>query len=128
MSARSRRTTTDSGSATVEFALVFPAVLLVLMALVEVAVVARTQLELLNAAREGARVAATVPDPSRAVAAAREALSDRVAERARISVRRSHAVGRPAEVSVFLRHRLAAVLFGGVEVGLRARAVMRVER
>ena len=51
----------------VEFALVLPLVLLVVFAAVEVAVVARTQLEVVNAAREGAREAATNPDPAAAV-------------------------------------------------------------
>ncbi len=41
------------GSAVVEFALVLPLVLVVLLGAVEVAVVARTQLEVSQAAREG---------------------------------------------------------------------------
>ena len=63
-----------SGSAAVEFALVLPLVLLVLLAVTQVAVVARTQLEVANAAREGARRAATAPDPADAVTVARRAL------------------------------------------------------
>jgi len=54
------------GSAVVEFALVLPLVLVVLLGAVEVAVVARTQLEVSQAAREGAREAAparTRPPP-----------------------------------------------------------------
>ena len=43
------------GSAVVEFALVVPLVLALILCLVEVALVARTQLEVVNAAREGAR-------------------------------------------------------------------------
>ncbi|MBM3696432.1 MAG: pilus assembly protein, partial [Actinobacteria bacterium] len=46
----------------VEFALVLPLVLVVLLGAVEVAVLARAQLEVSQAAREGAREAATVPD------------------------------------------------------------------
>jgi hypothetical protein len=111
----------------VELALVVPVVLVVLLAVVEVAVVARTQLEVVAAAREGAREAATTPDPARAVAAVRAALGP-AAARARIDVRRPHVVGAAAEVEVRVPHRLAGAIFGGVMVELRGRAVMRVEK
>jgi Flp pilus assembly protein TadG len=75
----------ERGSATIEFALVVPMVLLVLLAAVEVAVVARAQLEVVHAAREGAREAAASPDPAQAVAAVRAALGPAAAS-ARISV------------------------------------------
>ncbi len=64
---------TQRGSAVVEFALVVPLVLALVLGLVEVALVARAQLEVVNAAREGAREAAASPDPSDAVRAARAA-------------------------------------------------------
>jgi Flp pilus assembly protein TadG len=111
----------------VEFALVLPLVLVLLMALVEVAVIARTQLEVVNAAREGARQAAASPDPSAAVAAVRSSLGD-VGGRASVSVRRPDVVGRPATVRVTLLHRIATPLFGGVTVELSASSSMRVER
>lgn len=117
----------DRGSAAVEFALVLPVVLLTLLAVVEVALVARAQLEVVNAAREGAREAAASPDPARAVAAARRALGDSAA-RARVTVRRPDAVGAAAEVTVNVPHRIAGSLWGGIAVDLRARATMRVER
>ncbi len=117
----------NRGSAVVEFALVIPLVILVLFAVVEVVLVGRTQLELANAAREGARHAATVVDPADAVAAARAALGPKGAQ-AVVSVRRPHVVGEQAIVTVRLRYRLAAPLFGGVPVDLRARAAMRIER
>jgi len=112
----------------VEFALVVPAVILVLLAVVEVAVVARTQLELVHAAREGARTAATVPDPSRAVEAVRTALDPGLAGRARISVERPDRVGASATVTVTVHHRVGPSLLGPIRVELRARSVMRVER
>jgi len=112
----------------VEFALVVPAVLLVLLAFVEVAVVARTQLQLIHAAREGARAAATVPDTSRAVDAARRALPDGLAEHVRVSVKRPAVVGQPAEVVVTHRHRVAGGILAGFSVDVSSRAVMRVER
>ena len=50
--------TRERGSAVVEFALVLPLVLVVLLGIVEVAVVARSEIQLVHAAREGAREAA----------------------------------------------------------------------
>jgi Flp pilus assembly protein TadG len=120
--------TAERGSAAVEFALVLPLVLLVLRAAVEVAVAARVQLEVSGAAREGAREAATTPEPERAVAAVRRALGGDAGGRARVSVVREHVVGGTAEVVVRLRHRVAGPLFGGFDVTLVGRAVMRVER
>jgi len=117
----------ERGSVTVEMALAVPVILLVLLAAVEVAVVARTQIEVVNAAREGAREAAASPDPARAVAAARAALGPS-AGRARISVRRPHVVGERAEVEVVLPYRLGGGLLGGLSIDLGASATMRVER
>ncbi len=111
----------------VEFALLVPVLLLAVLATVEVAVVARTQLEVVNAAREGARQAATSPDPARAVRAARAALGPRGAD-ARVSVSRPHTVGAMAAVVVAIRHRVAAPMFGGFAIELTGRSVMRVER
>ena len=115
-----------NGSAAVEFALVLPLVLLVLLAVTQVAVVARTQLEVANAAREGARRAATAPDPAVAVTAARRALPPELSDQARVQVRRPHVVGRQAEVTVIVPVRLMAL--GGLTVRIRSKAVMRVER
>ncbi len=109
-------------------ALTIPVIVLVLLALMEVVVVARTQLELVAAAREGARVAATVADPARAVTAVENALSPLLAPRVRVSVSRPSVVGRPATVVVTLRHPLVTPLLRWMEVDLRGRAVMRVER
>ena len=71
-----------------EFVLVIPLVFLLVAGIMEVAVVARTSLQLAAASREGARVAATVPDTSRAIEAARSVLGDELGGRARITVRR----------------------------------------
>ena len=117
----------DSGSATVEIALLLPLVLMVMFAVAEVAMAARVQLELVNGAREGARVAAVSPEPADAVAAVQQALGE-LGGHARIGVSRPHVVGEPATVTVVLRHRIGSILFGGTSIELQAQASMRVER
>jgi Flp pilus assembly protein TadG len=117
----------EGGTAVVEFALVLPLVLVLLLGIVEVAVIARTELQLVHATREGAREAAASPDSSRAAAAVRSALGSRSSQ-ARIVVRRSSIVGEPATVSVSLPYRVAAPIFGGFSVTLTSKATMRVER
>lgn len=111
-----------------EFFLAIPLVVLVLVAGLQVAAVARARLELQGAVREGARVAATSPDPARAVAAVRQALSDGLRDRARISVSRPSVVGRPARVTARVRLVLPLPFTGGFEVDLNADASMLVER
>lgn len=118
----------DHGSAVVEFAIILPLVLVVLIASVELIGVTRLQLEVVHAAREGARQAATSPNVEHAVAAVRAALPPGASERARVSVERPHAVGAAARVAVTVSHRFAAALFGGLAMDVTARAVMRVER
>ena len=118
---------TERGSAVVEFALVVPLVLALVLGLVEVALVARSQMEVVNAAREGARAAAASPDPSDAVRATRASLGE-AGPSARVSVRRPDVVGGLAEVRVTLPYRVAAPFFGGVGIEITSRAVMRVER
>ena len=111
-----------------EFALVLPLVLVVLLGAVEVAVVARAQLEVSQAAREGAREAAANPDPAAAVGAVRRFLGDGLGTQARVSVSRDHVVGGRAEVVVQVPYQVAAPLFGGFTVHLEGRCTMRVER
>jgi len=118
----------ESGSATVEFALVLPLLLLVLLASVEVMIVARSQLQLGHAAREGAREAATTPDLDRAIAAVHRSLDEGGAARVRVSIDRQQHVGGIARVTATLRHSIAAPLFGGLTVTLTSSAAMRVER
>ncbi len=118
----------DEGSAAIEFALVLPLLLLVLLASVEVVLVARTQLELAHAAREGARQAATSPDVERAIAAVRRSLPAAAASRVRVAVDRQQQVGGTARVTASLQHRVATPLLGGFAVTLSSTAVMRVEK
>ena len=109
-----------------EFALVIPLVLVLVVAIAEVTVVARTALQLTSAGREGARLAATSPDPARAIQATRRALGPELAGRARITVHRPPVVGRPARVTVAVDHVLLAAL-GGFRIPLESTTEMRVE-
>lgn len=107
--------------------LVVPAVLLVVVLVVEVSIVARTSLAMAGAAREGVRVAATTPDTDHALDATRDALGPELASMMRVTVRRPPVVGAPAEVTVAGTHRVLAVL-GGFGVPLEFSATMRVEQ
>ncbi len=118
---------TERGSLTVEAALVVPVALLVLLACFELASLFVTRIELVAAAREGARVAATVADPSRAVAATRAALDEPLNAIASVSVRRPQVSGRQAVVVVEVRRRLRTPMLASITVPIVARAVMVVE-
>ncbi len=118
----------DRGSVTVEFFLVIPLVMLVLVSAVQVVGVARARVELQGAVREGARVAATTPDPARAVEAVLAALPPQIRNRVRVSVERPSQVGVPARVTASYRHRFATPLPSDLGVELRAAATMRTER
>lgn len=118
----------DSASATVELFLVLPIVVLVLVAGLQVVSLARARIELVGAVREGARVAATTPDPARAVEAVHAALSPGMREVTRVSVSRPSVVGRPATVSAVSRHSLGPPFPDELGVDITARASMLVER
>ena len=111
-----------------ELFLLLPVVVLAAVAAIQVVGIAQTRLELVAAARDGARVAATTPDPSRAVQAVMASLPPEIRERARISVERPERVGVPARVTIRVRHRLGAPFPGSVGVELTATASMRTER
>ncbi len=110
-----------------EFALIVPVVLVLLLGLAEVGSIAREQIQLWSAAREGARVAATTPDVSLAFAAAGQALGP-LADRTRITVTRPAVVGDVARVDLTLVHRIELPLIGDFTFDLEAGAGMRVER
>lgn len=117
----------NRGSAAVEFALLLPVVLVLVLALVEVGSVAREQIQLWAAAREGARVAATTPDVAAAVAATGDALGP-LAERTRIAVVRPAVVGQVARVDLSLLHVIQLPIIGDISFQVEAGAGMRVER
>lgn len=118
----------DRGSVTIEFFLVIPLLIVVLAAGVQVISVARARIELLGAVREGARVAATTPDPAKAVDVVRSAMPPEDRDRVRISVSRPAVVGRPARVTATMRHDFAVPWLDGLGVDLSATATMLVER
>jgi Flp pilus assembly protein TadG len=113
---------------TVELFLVLPIVILVVVASIQLIGVARARIELQGAAREGARVAATTPDPAKAVEAVLAALAPEMRGGARISVERPSRVGAVASVSVSIRRALGQPFPSSVGVDLSARATMRTER
>ena len=113
---------------TVEFFLVIPLLVLVLLAGVQVVSVARSRVELLAAVREGARIAATNPDPAKAVVAVRNALDAGVRDRVRVSVSRPSVVGSPATVTARFRHRFGTPFPSEFGVDVSATASMLVER
>jgi Flp pilus assembly protein TadG len=118
----------DKGSVTVEFFLVLPMVILVLVAGLQVVGVAKARIELIGAVREGARIAATTPDPARAVDAVHAALQPGIRDRVRISVSRPSVVGKQARVTATLRHQMTSPLPSGLGIDISASAVMLVER
>ncbi|MCP4304010.1 MAG: hypothetical protein GY788_03840 [bacterium] len=117
----------ERGSSTVELALLVPLIMLLLAMIIEVSLAARMQIEVVGAAREGVRVAATTPDPAAALAAATGALGAH-GDEARVAVHRPHVVGSEAEVKVSLLYRVGLPLLSRITVPLSATAVMRVER
>ncbi|MGH2724345.1 MAG: TadE/TadG family type IV pilus assembly protein [Actinomycetota bacterium] len=94
------------GSATLELALVLPLALLAALALVQVGLVAKDSLVVVQAAREGAREATVTTDEDRIRAATlRSGLPD---ERTEVEVERQGGVGEP--VTVRVRYRAALVV------------------
>ena len=113
------------GQAAVELALGLPLVFLVLLAVVQVVLVARDQLAVLHAAREGARAEAVEPGGGAGEGAARQALG---LDPARASIDVSGGAGR---VHVTVRYQsptdvpLVGMLLADVTVS--ATATMRAE-
>lgn len=116
------------GQATVEVALVLPVVVCVLLAVIQVALVARSQMLVTHAAREAARQMAVDPDEGKAAAVAR-ATPGLDPQRVSVDVGPRGPVGATVTVTVAYRTPtdvpLVGALFGEPE--LRATVVMRVE-
>ena len=113
------------GQSTVEFALLAPLLVFAVMALLQVALVVRSQLAVEHAAREAVRVASVDPDSGNARAA-----GHRVLPAARIAVGVRPEIGAPISVDVSFHLVTDLPLVGSLlpDPDLRAHAVMRAER
>lgn len=116
----------ERGQSTVEFALVLPLVLLMLLSLLQVGIMLRDQLLVSSAAREAAREAAVSTDPARIEAAGRRAAPGLALS---LDINRGRNRGDPVTVQVSAKP-LRIPLVGALVADriLRARATMRVER
>jgi hypothetical protein len=114
-----------AGQSTVEFALVLPLFLALLVLVFQVALVARDEVLVTHAARAAVREASVSADEARVVAAARRSLTG-----AQVRVVRRGAVGEPVEVDVSYVSVTDLPLVGALlpDLTLHAHAVMRVER
>jgi len=120
----------ERGSAVVEFALLIPIVLLVLLAVVQVGVLGRDRLVLEQAARAGARTAAVDASEAAVNEAVRAAASSLDDERITVSIERGGSRGSPVTVTVRYDAETATLLDGWLvpsNVALSATATMRQE-
>lgn len=118
----------DTGQASVELALLLPLVLLLVLAVVQVGLVARDVVLVSHAAREAARAAATEADPGAAEAAARAA-AGLDGERLEVAVTGRGGAGSRVRVDVSYRIPTDVPLAGALVGDLRVtrRVSMRVE-
>ena len=118
----------EAGQATVELALLLPVVLLLLLAVLQVGLLARDVVLVAHASREAARAAAVDPAPSAARAAAIRS-SGLSADRVTVRVTGRGSAGSRVRASVTYRAPTTVPLVGAL-VGDRAitsTATMRVE-
>lgn len=126
-----RRNDRDAGSATLEFAMVLPMLLLVVVAMVQVGLIVRDQLILVEAARAGAREAAVTDSDDEVRAAVERAAAGLAASRLDMTLDRD-AGGQGTPVLVRLHYDdavsipMVAWLFPEV-IELRSEATMRRE-
>jgi Flp pilus assembly protein TadG len=120
----------EGGSAAVEFALVLPLVLMVILALLQVGVFARDRVLVEAAARAGARAAALADDPAEVAAAAQAAAPGLDPAGLAVTTSRSGTRGDPVTVSVVYTDPVRVPLVGrlvGGDVTMRAEATLRQE-
>jgi len=120
----------ERGSAAVEFALLLPIMLLLLLALVQVGVIARDSLVLTQASRAGAREAAVQGSSDAVEDAVRTAAVGLDPARLNVVATWSGARGAPVTVEVTYDAPIASLLAGWLfpeSVSLRASATMRQE-
>jgi Flp pilus assembly protein TadG len=120
----------ERGSAAVEFALLLPILLLLLLALVQVGVIARDSLVLTQASRAGAREAAVQGSRDAVEEAVRAAAVGLDPARIDVDAMWSGARGAPVTVEVTYDAPVASLLAGWLlpdSVSLRSSATMRQE-
>jgi Flp pilus assembly protein TadG len=120
----------EHGSAAVEFALLLPIVFLVLLAVVQVGVLASDQLVITQAARAGARAASVEAGDDAAREAAVGAAAGLDPARLTVTVSRSGTQGDPVTVAVAYEAPVAGLISGWLlppEVKLQASSTMRQE-
>jgi Flp pilus assembly protein TadG len=124
-----RRGKGDEGQSAVELALVLPLVALLLLAVVQVGLLARDQVLVVHAAREAARQAAVDPSPE---GPKKAAIAGSNLDAGRLDVAVSGRGGAGSRVRVEVKYRAPAQvpLVGPAlgDVTLEADATMRVER
>ena len=118
----------EHGQAAVELALVLPLVATLLLAVVQVGLVVRDHVVVIDAAREAARAASVDPSPG---AADRAILRESGLKVGRVSTETSYNGGVPRTVTVNLRYRSPTdvALIGSLlpDIDLNAKATMWVE-
>ena len=120
----------ERGSAAVEFALLLPILLLLLLAFVQVGVIARDSLVLTQASRAGAREAAVQGTKDAVEEAVRAAAVGLDPDRISVVATWSGTRGAPVRVDVAYEAPVASLLAGWLlpaSVSLRASATMRQE-
>jgi Flp pilus assembly protein TadG len=125
-----RRRHSERGSAAVEFALLLPILMLVLLALVQVGALARDQLVITQASRAGAREAAVEGSAEAVREAVIAAATGLDPERLSVDVAWSGTRGDPVSVSVAYDVPVASPLAGWLlpeTITLRSSATMRQE-
>ena len=113
-----------------EFALLLPILLMVLLALVQVGVLARDSLLLTQASRAGAREAAVQSSTDAVERAVRDAAASLASERLSVDVAWGGTRGSPVTVSVGYEAPVASLLAGWLlpeSVQLSSSATMRQE-
>jgi Flp pilus assembly protein TadG len=118
----------EAGQASVELALLLPVIVVLLLAVLQVGLLARDVVLVTHASREAARAAATDPDPGAARAAA-TASSGLDADRLEVVVRGRGGAGSRVRVDVAYRAATSVPLVGGLlgDRTIRSSATMRVE-
>lgn len=118
----------DGGQASVELALLLPVVVVLVLAVLQVGLLARDVVLVTHAAREAARAAAVEPDPAaaRAAAAGSSGLAD---DRLHVAVSNRGEPGAPVSVTITYRAATSVPIVGAWlgDRTLRATATMRVE-